>query len=168
MKLLIHDLPPETAARLLPGRPEDKGWLVFDDDGTIHNCIGCFGCWIKTPGACVIRDRYGDMGQCLARCDELAIMSRCCYGGPSPFVKEVLDRCIPYIHPYFVMKGGEMHHRQRYERTFDARACFYGPGLTRGERATAEKWVHAMADNLYCDVKQVLFQEEPAEWEGLA
>ena len=43
---------------------------------------------------------------------ELVLVSRCCFGGPGPFVKNVLDRCISYVHPYFVIKNGEMHHRQ--------------------------------------------------------
>ena len=25
-------------------------------DMQIANCIGCFGCWVKTPGTCVIDD----------------------------------------------------------------------------------------------------------------
>ncbi|WP_407654270.1 MULTISPECIES: hypothetical protein [Caproicibacterium] len=35
----------------------------------------------------------------LSQCDELILISKCCYGGFSPFVKNVLDRSIPYIHP---------------------------------------------------------------------
>lgn len=60
MKLLIHDLKTEEFEKLNPG-PSDE-MLVISDDGSIHNCIGCFGCWVKTPGACVIRDKYGNMG----------------------------------------------------------------------------------------------------------
>lgn len=160
MKLLIHDLTAEDAGRLFPEWTGETGWRVISDDGALKNCTGCFGCWVKTPGACVIRDTYGDMGQLLARCDEVVLVSRCCYGGPSPFVKGVLDRSISYIHPYFAMKGGEMHHRRRYEHDFTLSVCFYGADLSEGERHTAEKWVHAAADNLYCSVKKIVFRGE--------
>ncbi len=40
----------------------------------------------------------------LAACDELTIVSKCTYGGPSAYVKNVLDRSIPYMHPDFVIK----------------------------------------------------------------
>lgn len=166
-KLLLHDLEPSIAASLFPNCTEDQGWLVFSKDDSIHHCIGCFGCWVKTPGICVIQDKHGHMGEYLAQCTELVLISQCCYGGPSPFVKNVLDRSISYLHPYFVIKNKEMHHRQRYQRTIDLRVLFYGKNLTQNERKTAIKWVNAMAINLYCHVKQVLWQENPAELEAL-
>ena len=159
-RLLIHD-------REIPFAGEGEYGAVVRPGSPIHPCTGCFGCWVRTPGQCVIWDAYGDMGACIAQCDELVLVSRCCYGGPSPFVKNVLDRSIGYIHPCFVIKGGEMHHRQRYPKTLILRSLFYGDGLTRGERQTAESWVRSLADNLYCEVRQVAFGESAAELEGL-
>ncbi|MDU3351391.1 MAG: flavodoxin family protein, partial [Clostridium sp.] len=99
MRLIIHDLKSEEFEKLFPNGLEDTS--VISDDGSIHNCIGCFGCWLKTPGACVIRDKYGDMGEYLSKCDEVIIISECVYGGFSPFVKNVLDRSISYVLPFF-------------------------------------------------------------------
>ena len=114
MKLIIHDLDEEEFKNIFSEPDEDV--VLIGNSGEILNCIGCFGCWIKTPGKCIIRDQYGDMGELLARCEEARIISRCCYGGYSPFVKNVLDRSIPYLHPYFKIKNGEMHHKQRYDK----------------------------------------------------
>ena len=123
MKLIIHDLPQDAAAELF-GKMTDTH--IISDDRTIRNCVGCFGCWIKTPGQCIIRDAYGDMGRLLSRCDELLIVSRCIYGSYSSFVKSVLDRSISYIHPDFVKRNGQMHHRRRYRNRFLMKAVFYG------------------------------------------
>lgn len=166
MNILIHDLKPSQAARLFPGWTEERGWLVFGDDGSIRNCTGCFACWVRTPGACAIRDRYGDMGQCLGRCENLVLVSRCVYGGASPFVKQVLDRSIPYLHPDFVIKNGETHHKMRYQNHIGLSTLFYGGDLTQGERDTARRWVAAMATNLNATVKKTDFRDTAAEWEG--
>ncbi len=157
MKLLIHDLDEGDFKALLP---ETTGSMkVVSDDATIHSCVGCFGCWVKTPGACVIRDSYGDMGAWLARCDELMIISQCFYGGFSPFVKNVLDRSISYLHPYFVTRNGEMHHKRRYDNRLGLRVWFYGEELTGAERQTAEKLVRGNAVNLDCGVLEIRFAQ---------
>ena len=98
LKLLIHDLSKEDSINFI-GNEEDV--MVICDEGTIQNCIGCFGCWIKTPGQCVISDEYSSMGENISKCNEVIIISKCFYGGYSPFVKNVMDRSISYIHPYF-------------------------------------------------------------------
>ena len=164
MKLLIHDLENKDFQKLFPN-PLDET-MVISDDGTIHHCIGCFGCWINTPAACVIRDKYGDMGEYLSKCKEVIIISKCCYGGFSPFVKNILDRSISYVHPYFVIRNGEMHHRRRYKNHIDMKVWFYGEKITEKEKQTAEKLVKANSINLYCDVRRISFIHSIEEMEG--
>ena len=43
MKLIIIDI----ENFKIPVKGEHK---VISPNGSIRNCIGCFGCWVKTPG----------------------------------------------------------------------------------------------------------------------
>ena len=164
MKLLIYDFDSKDFQKIFPDLPDEI--ITISDDGMIHHCIGCFGCWVKTPAACVIRDKYGDMGEYLSKCKELIIISKCCYGGFSPFVKNVLDRSISYLHPYFVLRNGEMHHRRRYKNHIDMQVWFYGENITEKEKQTAEKLVKANSINIDCDVCKVSFIHSIVEMEG--
>lgn len=165
MKLIIHDLTEDTLQKVYPQiAPND---IVITDSGSIRPCIGCFGCWLKTPGACILKDTYEQMGKNIAMCSEMLIISKCVYGSYSPFVKNVLDRSISYIHPYFTVKNGEMHHQQRYKRDFRLKVVFYGNGITAKEKETAQKLVKANAVNLYCTVESVTFLDSIQEMEAL-
>lgn len=104
---------------------EDDNCKIIYDSGNIRHCIGCFGCWIKTPETCVIKDGYENMGELMSKCNELILISKCTYGGYSTFVKNVLDRSISYISPHFEMRNKEMHHKRRYNNIIDITACFY-------------------------------------------
>ena len=158
MKLLIHDMSEEELRGILPS-PDIESYNVVSPSPSrsIRNCIGCFGCWIKTPGACVIRDDYGDMGDLLSKTDEVLVISRCVYGGFSPFVKNVLDRSISYMHPDFEIRNGEMHHKRRYPHSFNWRVWFYGGNITESEKQTAEKIIKANSINLQCQVQELRF-----------
>ena len=111
MKLLIHDYTPEEFA---PLAAQYEGWDVISDDGTIRPCIGCFGCWVKTPGQCVIRDGYETNARRLHEAEEVVVCTKWTYGGFSPFVKNVFDRSIGVVLPFFELVDGEMHHQKRY------------------------------------------------------
>lgn len=161
MKLLIHDLEEENFKELFPIEMDNV--KIISDDDTIKNCIGCFGCWVKTPGACVIRDKYGDMGGYLSKSRELVIISKCFYGGFSPFVKNVLDRITPYAHPYFEIRNGEMHHKRRYDHHFNLKVWFYGEDITEKEKQTAEKLTIANGINWDCHVEKVTFAKDIKE-----
>ncbi|BCN31239.1 flavodoxin family protein [Anaeromicropila herbilytica] len=164
MKLLIHDLKSDVFQSAFPSLPEDT--KITSNESTIHHCIGCFGCWVKTPSKCSIRDKYGNMGEYLSKCNELIIVSNCRYGGFSPFVKSVLDRSISYVHPYFRFINGEMHHKRRYDNKINLHVHFYGE-ITEDEKNTANKLVKANSINLDLDSYDVSFYKVTKEMEGI-
>lgn len=140
---------------------------IIQSQGEIHPCIGCFGCWVKTPGKCVIQDGYEDTGVWMSKCTELIFVSRCCYGSLSPFVKTVQDRAISYIHPDFVLRKGELHHKRRYENVIHLSAYFYGEQITEQEKETAKRILEANADNYDGQVKEIRFYKTVKELEGV-
>jgi multimeric flavodoxin WrbA len=157
VKLLIHDLNKEDSEKLVDSQEDVK---VICESDTIHTCIGCFACWIKTPGQCVIADEFSKMSECISKCDEVIIISKCFYGGYSPFIKNVMDRSISYVHPYFEIRNNELHHRKRYDNHFELSVYFYGEDITEKEKATAEKLVKANSINLMCKIKNLAFLKD--------
>ena len=134
-----------------------------DPQKKLHNCIGCYACWVKTPGQCVIKDSYADMGALLGRSAELIFVSRCTYGGLSPFVQNVMDRSLPNISPDFTVRKQEQHHKLRYDNTIHLSAYFYGADMTEQERKTAVSLIPAIALNFGAKVKGVSFFETADE-----
>ncbi|MGL5378952.1 NAD(P)H-dependent oxidoreductase [Clostridium sp.] len=108
MRLLINDLKEEELKRYFKEIPNDI--ITISNNSSIKKCVGCFNCWIKTPATCVIKDDYQEMGKMISQSEEIIIVTKCTYGGYSPFVKNVMDRSTSYIHPYFTIRNGEMHH----------------------------------------------------------
>lgn len=146
--------------------PVDEDYKVIMPHGTIHHCVGCFGCWVKTPGKCVIHDGYECTGIDMGKCTELILVSQCCYGSVSPFVKTVQDRAISYIHPDFVLRKGEMHHKRRYQNAITISAYFYGEHITESEKETARNIIAANADNYDGKVKNICFYKSTEELEN--
>lgn len=148
MQVIIHDIEPEKFLYLFPKFPENKTKIICDDKN-IQNCVGCFGCWIKSPGECAIKDNYENMGKTLSQADEVMIISKCYYGGYSPFIKNILDRSISYLLPVFECINNKTHHRQRYKKCFDLSVYFYSDRLTKEEKEIALELVQANCVNFH-------------------
>ncbi len=131
--------------------------LLIGNSGEAKACTGCFSCWVKTPGTCVIDDRLKDMGFALSGCDELIIVSSCRYGSYSPFVKNVMERCLSYVRPDFEIRGGKMRHKRRYGNVISVSAWFYGEDLYEEEKECARQLIQRNAENLGGKVKNIVF-----------
>ena len=89
MKLILSD-------RSLSLPPEQGDIRYIDLSGLkIANCVGCFGCWTKTPGRCVIRDDATRVYPLIAQSDQLLYVSRIFCGGYDVPMKTMLERAIP-------------------------------------------------------------------------
>ena len=82
----------------------------------IAPCAGCFGCWTRTPGECVVRDSAHDVLRSYVGSDIVVYATPVTFGGYSSHLKKMLDRFIPVLDPRFTVVGGEVHHRLRYRR----------------------------------------------------
>ncbi|MBW4082015.1 flavodoxin family protein [Paenibacillus sp. S150] len=155
MKMIVHDLQQQEFEGWING--EQGELTVISDNGTIRQCMGCFGCWTRTPGVCVIKDGYHNLGELLSKSGEVVIISECMYGSYSPFILNVLNRSISYVLPYFVTRNGETHHRSRYDHQFVLSVHFYGGDITGAEQETARTLVAANSVNLYSLENNVYF-----------
>ena len=152
-RLIIYDVP----IGHIEQYTNDDDILVNASD--IHRyCIGCFGCWLKTPGKCIIKDGFEDMGKLLSQVNEFILISKATFGSYSSAVKNVLDRSIAYVLPFFEIRNGEMHHGERYFNDLTISALFYGD-MSDEEKRTAESLVQANAVNLNAALGKVHFVE---------
>ena len=85
-------------------------------DMPLHYCIGCWGCWVKTPGECISRDASLEMDRTIINADFVLWAAPLKMGFPSELLKRAIDKHLPLIHPYMVVDHGEGHHRKRYAR----------------------------------------------------
>ncbi|MCW4005563.1 MAG: flavodoxin family protein [Candidatus Bathyarchaeota archaeon] len=97
-----------------------SGWaveLIKLREKQIAECLGCFGCWIKTPGECVIDDYGRETTKKVVQSDLLIWVTPITFGGYSSELKKAIDRIIPMLMPYFESYHGEIHHQMRYEKS---------------------------------------------------
>ncbi len=83
---------------------------------TINPCAGCFSCWTKTPGTCILND---DMTRELFpkwRDAEVVIYATPLYNyGMAGALKTFIERTIPSFLPYFDIHKGRMYHPLRHK-----------------------------------------------------
>jgi multimeric flavodoxin WrbA len=82
----------------------------------LTQCIGCFGCWLETPGLCRFSDAGPEIAQAIMETDTLVLLSPLSFGSYAPQLKVMVDRFLPTLLPYFGVYHGEVHHRPRYAR----------------------------------------------------
>jgi len=159
--LVLHDLSEKESSIYLPNESENIKY--FAAPPKIQDCIGCFGCWIKTPGMCVIKDISNAFIKMIPEHDVFMVICKCVYGGLSPDVKIVLERSIGVLSPFFGVINGEMHHLRRHKKMPSLAYHFYGPDITEHEKETARKLTAANALNLHAPKHETTFHASLSE-----
>ena len=83
----------------------------------IAPCLGCFDCWLKTPGQCIIKDDASSLPRDVIQSDLLVYLTPVTFGMYSSELKKALDRfACPILLPFFEKVNGEIHHKGRYQK----------------------------------------------------
>lgn len=79
----------------------------------IEPCHGEFNCWLKTPGSCYQQDDMQMLHERLRACDIWVFATPVYVWGVSGPLKNLMDRMIPLIEPFIVLRDGHCSHPVR-------------------------------------------------------
>ncbi len=81
-------------------------------------CMGCFGCWVKKPGECVINDLMTKINHDYMNSDIVIYLSPIIFGQFSANIKNAIDRSLPNTSlPFFITRpDGSTIHPPRYDK----------------------------------------------------
>ena len=154
MKLIMSDRPVSLNLRV------DSEIKYIDLSSLkIANCTGCFGCWTRTPGKCVMRDDATRVYPYIAASDTVLYVRRVKYGGYDVVMKRMLERAIPVQQAFIRIVKGETHHVQRAVVPKRATIVAYGD-IEPEERAIFERLVARNASNMSFESYEIRFVPE--------
>jgi multimeric flavodoxin WrbA len=76
----------------------------------IKPCIGCFNCWLKTPGKCLQEDDMKGLLDLLREADVIVFATPLYVCGMTAQMKTMLDRFIPLALPFIEVRDGQCTH----------------------------------------------------------
>lgn len=153
MNLIMSDIPLNLSIN------DDDTVYIDLSDKKIGNCIGCFCCWVKTPGKCILRDDATKIYPYIAKSSRLIYVSRIKYGSYDTVMKTMLERAIPIQQAFIRLVDGETHHIQRDVKLKDATIIVYGKTLPE-ECEIFIKLVARNARNMNFETYNIIFTDE--------
>ena len=119
--------------------------VVRIEENSVRSCIGCWNCWLKTPGVCVMNDQIAESYPDYINSDTVILLLDTAQGFINHLAKAFLDRTIPHYMPYVELKDGECHHVARYKAYPDMVFYFDTKGLTEDEEQVIEDYLYRAA-----------------------
>ncbi len=153
MKLILSDLPLKISIQ------NEDIKLIDLSSLNIQNCKGCFGCWTRTPGKCVIRDDAVKIYPLIAKSDKVIYITRIKYGGYDTVMKTMLERAIPIQQAFIRILDGETHHLQRDVALKDATIIGYGAD-TEEEQQIFFKLIQRNSKNMNFNKSKIIFADK--------
>jgi hypothetical protein len=129
----------------------------------LRTCNGCWGCWVKTPGKCVLEDDISRIHRRIMDSRLVVFTSPVLMGFTSARLKRVMDRMIPLLHPHLSIIRGECHHEKRYTQYPDLGLLLEWPeGEDREDREIITGIYRRFALNFH---SRLLFVKDLDDWE---
>lgn len=112
---------------------------------SIKACIGCWNCWLKTPGICVMKDQMAESYSDYINSDTVILLIDTAQGFINYQAKAFFDRTIPHYLPYIEIEDGECHHIARYRKYPDMVFYYNTEGLMADEEQVIEDYLYRTA-----------------------
>jgi len=124
----------------------------------VRNCLGCFACWVKTPGRCLQEDDMtGELFDRFVEADLVVLATPLYHYNMNARLKTFIERTLPLNLPFFVNQGERTDHPIRFEKVprvvalsvcgFPEQANFQALSLTMrmifGSQLVAEIYRHS-------------------------
>lgn len=97
------------------------GWLDVEiievSKANVKSCLGCFACWSKTPGKCVITDGMCEILDKIIGADVIVWSFPLYYFSVPGGLKNLIDRQLPLNLPLMAQGSESGGHPQRYDLT---------------------------------------------------
>lgn len=134
--------------------------IISFSEQDIRKCIGCWDCWLKTPGICVMKDPMSEHYHDYVNSEKVILLFDTAQGFLNHQAKAFLDRTIPHYHPYIELVNGECHHKARYDQYPDMVFYFDTHDLSAVEEQVIEDYCYRTAFHFKSKAFRVLNDEE--------
>jgi multimeric flavodoxin WrbA len=89
--------------------------LFYTRKLNIHPCTGEFNCWLKTPGKCLHNDDMNLLYPRIDAADVIVFATPVYVDGVTGPMKNLMDRIIPLVRPFFELRDDHCRHPGRGE-----------------------------------------------------
>lgn len=89
--------------------------VITVKDMDIKSCRGCFACWNKTPGSCVIKDDMQEILQKIMWADIIVWSFGLYYFNVPGKLKMLIDRQLPLVLPFMTKESESGGHQSRFD-----------------------------------------------------
>lgn len=135
---------PETVAAIAALYDEQPRYKALGSEA-IKACIGCWTCWLRTPGKCAHKDAMAESYSDYVNSDKVILLMDTAQGFINHCAKAFIDRTIPHYHPYIELVDGECHHKARYERHPELHFYYDDQDLGQEEAQVIEDFLYRTA-----------------------
>jgi len=130
----------------------------------LHYCTGCWNCWVRTPGKCIINDDAENIFRSVINSDFIIFASPLMVGFTSSILKKITDRLIVLLHPYIKLNNGEQHHLKRYNKYPNFGLILEKESDTDNEDLDIVKDIYdRFSINFHCKMKYIKFIDQDQE-----
>lgn len=110
----------------------------------IRYCVGCYHCWLKTPGVCSIKDDHEEVLSSYVQYENIVYISDTSFGFINSETKRIVDRILPLQTFVTQYKDGETRKCQRYVKNYRFGVLYRGTG----DEAYLNQWLSRFSSHI--------------------